>query len=71
MKRYRYRRRHGYAALVGLIIAVVSALVSHPQTAQRLASAQPGLWHVYHDVDGDTIDVEQGSTREIVRFSGL
>jgi endonuclease YncB( thermonuclease family) len=71
MKHYRYRRNHGYAALGGLIIAVITALVTHPQTAEQLASAQPGLWHVTHDVDGDTINVQQGSTRETVRFIGV
>jgi micrococcal nuclease len=41
------------------------------QTTQTVQDAQPGLWHVTRDVDGDTIDVQQGSQKETVRFLGL
>jgi endonuclease YncB( thermonuclease family) len=71
MKRYRYRRSHGYSAITALIVALVAALASHPQAASRIVASQPGLWHVTHAVDGDTIDVAQGSDKEIVRFIGV
>jgi micrococcal nuclease len=38
---------------------------------QALENAQPGLWTVVRDVDGDTIDVQQGSTKEAVRLIGV
>jgi micrococcal nuclease len=37
---------------------------------QALQNAQPGMWTVTRDVDGDTIDVQQGSTKETVRLIG-
>jgi endonuclease YncB( thermonuclease family) len=40
-------------------------------TAQTVLEAQPGLWHVSHVVDGDTIDVTMGSQKETVRFLGI
>lgn len=71
MRRYRYRRSHGYGALFALIIALAASLISRPQTLQKVIESQPGLWHVTHDVDGDTIDVQQGSAKEVVRFIGV
>jgi micrococcal nuclease len=41
------------------------------QLKQALLNAQPGMWVVTHDVDGDTIDVRQGSTKERVRLLGI
>jgi micrococcal nuclease len=38
---------------------------------QALENAQPGMWTVVRDVDGDTINVQQGSIKETVRFLGV
>jgi micrococcal nuclease len=38
---------------------------------QALQEAQPGMWTVTKDIDGDTIDVQQGSTKERVRLLGI
>jgi micrococcal nuclease len=38
---------------------------------EALQNAQPGTWTVVHDVDGDTIDVQQGSSKETVRLIGV
>ncbi len=40
-------------------------------TSQTVINAQPGLWRVTRDVDGDTIDVQMGSQKETVRFLGI
>lgn len=68
---YRYRRTHGYGFLTALIVAVIVALTTHPQTADRVLSAQPGLWQVTRAVDGDTLDVQQGGDKETVRLIGV
>lgn len=39
--------------------------------AAAVLNAQPGLAHVDHDVDGDTIDVTIGGKSETVRFIGI
>jgi micrococcal nuclease len=44
---------------------------SAKSTGNAILNAQPGLWHVTRDVDGDTIDVQQGSTKETVRLIGI
>src|SRR6266403_1155243 len=38
---------------------------------QTVLDAQPGLWHVAHAVDGDTIDVTLNGKKETVRLLGL
>jgi micrococcal nuclease len=57
-------------------VQTVGGAVQGAQTAVQSASstaleAQPGLWQVTRDVDGDTIDVQQGSQKETVRLLGL
>jgi len=44
---------------------------SSQPSGNGMLNAQPGLWHVTRDVDGDTIDVQQGSTKETVRLIGI
>jgi micrococcal nuclease len=44
---------------------------SSQPSGKAILDAQPGLWHVTRDVDGDTIDVQQGSTKETVRLIGI
>jgi micrococcal nuclease len=64
-----------HAAPAGVQQTITRTITDPGQTttevAQTLADSQPGLWHVTHDVDGDTIDVQLGSQKEIVRFLGL
>jgi micrococcal nuclease len=52
---------------------VIPAAVKSPAdtAAQTILSAQPGMWHVVRDVDGDTIDVQQGPQKETVRLLGI
>lgn len=71
MRRYHYRRSHGYGVLTALVIAILTALYGHPRALQKIAASQPGLWHVNRAVDGDTIDVQQGSDKATVRLIGV
>lgn len=78
------RRRRVRASLVGTLVLMALVLLSGknnnhsnnpPDTSARitkaLQNAQPGQWTVVRDVDGDTIDVQQGGTRETVRLIGV
>lgn len=47
----------------------VQQFISDTKTA--IQDAQPGLWHVEHVVDGDTINVTLGDKKETVRFIGI
>jgi endonuclease YncB( thermonuclease family) len=40
-------------------------------SAGTVINAQPGLWHVTHVVDGDTMDVQMGTQKDVVRFLGI
>jgi micrococcal nuclease len=40
-------------------------------TTQTVIDSQPGLAHVTHVVDGDTIDITQGGQKDVVRLLGL
>jgi len=75
MNSYRYRRRHGWAAV---IVALAGILFAYGQqhgwfggAAQTLERSQPGLYSVSHFVDGDTIAVTMSGKEEKVRFIGV
>ncbi len=70
--RRRRRRRLTVASLAGIVIAIISLFHFSPVPVQQaVLSAQPGLWHVSHVVDGDTINVTMGDQKETVRLLGL
>jgi endonuclease YncB( thermonuclease family) len=57
---------------VTLIIAVIGFFQLAPAPLkQTVLATQPGLWHVTKVVDGDTIDVANGTQKETVRFLGI
>lgn len=67
------RRKHvAIGSLVGIILAAIGYLYAAPPSAKEaLLQSQPGLWHVTKAVDGDTLDVTQGSQKERVRLIGV
>jgi micrococcal nuclease len=78
------RRKRGIAGALAAILFIAIAITHQPTTTRAPASgeqvlgagaavinAQPGLWHVSRDVDGDTIDVTMGTQKETVRFLGI
>lgn len=67
----RGRRRRVITSIITAIVILIGYLIWQPQTISRVANLQPGLWYVTHDTDGDTIDVQRGSDKEIVRFIGM
>lgn len=74
-RRYRYRKRHGWIAV---LLLVLSWSVFFAQQAGWLDKAgqaavreQPGLYSVAHFVDGDTIAVNMNGRVEKVRFVGV
>src|SRR5665213_1627347 len=75
MRRYYYRKRHGWLALLVLVIASLllggqkSGLIR--QASQTAVSNQPGLYSINHFVDGDTIAVNMNGKIEKVRFVGV
>lgn len=63
---------------VTLLIAVISLFVWYGQSQGWFASAakgietnQPGMYHVSHFSDGDTITVDMNGTPETIRFIGV
>ena len=70
--RNRRRRRITITGIVTLIIAVIGFFQLAPAPLkQSVLANQPGLWHVTKVVDGDTIDVANGTQKETVRFLGI
>jgi micrococcal nuclease len=75
MRKYYYRKRHGWLAL--LVLIIVGLVVGGQETglvgqAGRTAvTNQPGLYSVNHFVDGDTIAVNMNGKIEKVRFVGV
>jgi micrococcal nuclease len=78
------RHRHRTRGLAGLLIALVLTALAYTQTPPSahpgttpgpagpvLADAQPGMWQVVRVIDGDTIDVQQGTHAERVRLIGV
>ncbi|HXR50343.1 MAG TPA: thermonuclease family protein [Verrucomicrobiae bacterium] len=72
---YHYRRKHGWAALV---IILLSWLVFYAQAqgwlhgaGTSIQSSQPGLYRVARFIDGDTIVVDMNGTQEKVRLIGV
>lgn len=71
--RFRYRKAHGWLAVLLFIAAVLlsaqkAGLIG---SAGRGTSDQPGLYAIAHFVDGDTIAVTMSGKVEKVRFVGV
>jgi endonuclease YncB( thermonuclease family) len=68
-----HRHRRAVRIGGGLLAAVLALLAAGSSTHRTPFTAlpQPGLYSVSHVVDGDTIDVTQGSSRERVRLIGI
>jgi micrococcal nuclease len=73
MARYRYRRAHGWLAVVLFVVglALSAQKAGLFDTAQTIQHSQPGLYSVSHFVDGDTIAVNMNGKVEKVRFVGV
>jgi micrococcal nuclease len=75
MYRYYYRKRHGWSAL--LILVIVGLLLGGQKagwigpTSQAVVNDRPGLYSISHFVDGDTIAVNMNGKVEKVRFVGV
>jgi micrococcal nuclease len=70
--RFTYRRRHGWAGLVLLVVTLLVAYVQQNDGAkQAVIQNQPGLYSVAHFVDGDTIAVNMNGRVEKVRLVGV
>lgn len=72
---YRFRRRHKWVATL-IVIAVISLSFAQQQgwltqSATTAVRDQPGLYHIDHFVDGDTIAVTMNGHVEKVRFIGV
>ena len=72
---YRFRRHHGWLAILllvvswGLFFARQNGLIQ--QTSQTAQQHQPGLYSINHFTDGDTIAVNMNGKVEKVRFVGV
>ena len=70
--RHRRRRHLAVGGLAGIILSAVAYFwVAPPGVKQTIVQSQPGLWRVTKAVDGDTLDVTQGSQKERVRLIGV
>ena len=66
----RIRRRH-VGGLLGLLIALIAAIISrYPAASTSLAYSQPGLYKITHINDGDTIVVDIDGKKETIRLIG-
>lgn len=70
----RIRRNHWLSALITIVIALAAygqqqGWFNAPE--KGVVSNQPGLYAIDHYVDGDTIVVDMGGTKETIRFIGI
>jgi len=73
--RYRPRRKHIIISTIVLLLAIPAG-ISQSQGSfitikKGVLTNQPGLYHINHFVDGDTIAVDMNGTSETVRFIGI
>ncbi len=73
--RYRPRRKHIIISTIVLLLAIPAG-ISQSQGSfitikKGILTNQPGLYHINHFVDGDTIAVDMNGTSETVRFTGI
>jgi micrococcal nuclease len=80
---HKRRRRRVAITLSSALTALLAILLASTQPGHQFIDAtvktgpatiidsQPGLWHVAHVVDGDTIDVNMGTQKETVRLLGI
>lgn len=75
MSRYRYRRHHGWFALIFAIVSVLLAIAQSNGWLKDLSNSasqnQPGQYKVTRFVDGDTIVIDMNGSSEKVRFIGV
>lgn len=69
----RRRRRKVAGTAVGTLIVLILTLLQFgpPAVKDKVIASQPGLWHVTKAVDGDTLNVQMGDQKEIVRLIGI
>lgn len=72
---YRLNRKHGWTAVLSLLLAVALWAASQAgwlqQAGQTVERDQPGLYAIDHFIDGDTIAVKMNGKTESVRFIGI
>jgi micrococcal nuclease len=75
MRRYTYRRKHGWTAVVILLMSVAFTLAQQhgwlSSAGQAVSSNQPGTYGINHFVDGDTIAVNMNGKVESIRMIGV
>ena len=75
MRRYRYRKSHGWVGLVLLVLTWTLIYAEQAgwigETGQMLERNQPGLYSVKEFVDGDTIAINMNGKVEKIRFVGV
>ncbi|HVW23559.1 MAG TPA: thermonuclease family protein [Candidatus Saccharimonadales bacterium] len=71
MKRYRYRRLHGWSSLVALLVILLVWYGQGQSWFGPLTHAQHGTYRIDHFIDGDTIAVDMNGTVTDVRFIGV
>jgi micrococcal nuclease len=74
-RNYRYRKRHGWSAIVLALLSLVIYLLqqhgSLDTAGKSIQQAAPGTYAISHFVDGDTIGVDMNGHEEKVRFVGI
>ncbi|HVX24025.1 MAG TPA: thermonuclease family protein [Candidatus Saccharimonadales bacterium] len=72
---YRYRRAHGWTAVLILLISIGFTYAEQQgwfdSAGKQLEANQPGLYKIDHFIDGDTIAVNMNGQVEDIRFVGV
>jgi len=72
---YRYRRAHGWSAVIVLLLSVLLTTAQQrgwlPAVGQAAIANQPGGYRIDHFIDGDTIAVDMNGTVETIRMIGV
>jgi micrococcal nuclease len=71
MHRFRYRRAHGWSAVLLLVVSLIIWYGQGQGWFHGTLTAQPGMYRIDHFIDGDTIAVDMNGHTEEVRFIGV